>query len=623
MLPSPLLIVILYISIQCAKGIDKGTLSNSYRLRAKIAWQQEDRDKAIFALHEAMRLAELQRTQFSGAAQDHANAFSSFGYTYELMVAYQTILGNVPEVFSTMERGRAKSLLDQLAVSGTDLLAGLPADEAAILHKRDVDAKSRLASLEQQLKVNGTRIDYSDEKKIMEGKRLRGEIIKAREELVASYQSIRNASPAYRLSMSMHNTPVALKQLQAEITSQQGLLLEYLVGTESSFVLAIPSQGKAKVFPLMVTEKQAKLLGIKTGPVTQDILKVTLSNTENTGVLDLLKNQALSDDAVPHLAELWNILIPEELQQSLTDDSVKRLMIIPDGPLALLPFEALVVEDEANEPTYFIDVGPSMLYSPSATVLYNLSQRNDVNIKQQTKPVLSIGDPAYPQKKQAPTGTALDSISDRGRFSTLTTKLSRLPHTSIESSLIKEIFSEAGLKTTQYLESQATEANLRKDISGRKYLHLACHGLTDHSHSNFFGALALMPGISSENTLDNDGFLTLAEIYELDLKGCELAILSACETNFGPQKRGEGVWSLSRGFLVAGTRRVVASNWLVDDEAAASMMSYYCGYLALAEKDQKQPDYAESLHSARRWVREQNKWSSPYYWASFVHIGPR
>ena len=159
------------ISIQSAKGIDKGTLSNSYRLRAKIAWQQEDRDKAIFALHEAMRLAELQRTQFSGAAQDHANAFSSFGYTYELMVAYQTILGNVPEVFSTMERGRAKSLLDQLAVSGTDLLAGLPADEAAILHKRDVDAKSRLASLEQQLKVNGTRIDYSDEKKIMEGKR--------------------------------------------------------------------------------------------------------------------------------------------------------------------------------------------------------------------------------------------------------------------------------------------------------------------------------------------------------------------------------------------------------------------------------------------------------------------
>ncbi|MCA9007721.1 MAG: CHAT domain-containing protein, partial [Planctomycetaceae bacterium] len=104
--------------------------------------------------------------------------------------------------------------------------------------------------------------------------------------------------------------------------------------------------------------------------------------------------------------------------------------------------------------------------------------------------------------------------------------------------------------------------------------------------------------------------------------GCELAILSACETNYGPQQKGEGVWSLSRGFLVAGARRVVASNWLVDDEAAASMMSYYCGYLAQAEEEQQKPDYVQALHDARKWVREQKKWSSPYYWASFVHVGP-
>ena len=59
----------------------------------------------------------------------------------------------------------------------------------------------------------------------------------------------------------------------------------------------------------------------------------------------------------------------------------------------------------------------------------------------------------------------------------------------------------------------------------------------------------------------------------MNLKGCELAILSACDTNFGPEQRGEGVWALSRGFLVAGSRRVVASNWLVDDEAAASLVA--------------------------------------------------
>jgi CHAT domain-containing protein len=83
--------------------------------------------------------------------------------------------------------------------------------------------------------------------------------------------------------------------------------------------------------------------------------------------------------------------------------------------------------------------------------------------------------------------------------------------------------------------------------------------------------LALTPGAEDTNPAD-DGFLTVAEIYQLDLKECELAILSACDTNCGPQQRGEGVWALSRGFLVAGSRRVVASNWLVDDGAAASLI---------------------------------------------------
>jgi len=67
---------------------------------------------------------------------------------------------------------------------------------------------------------------------------------------------------------------------------------------------------------------------------------------------------------------------------------------------------------------------------------------------------------------------------------------------------------------------------------------------------------------------------------------------------------------------------VVASNWLVDDEAAASLVSYFCGGLALAEKEATRPDYARALHEAKRWVRRQEKWQSPYYWGTFVHVGP-
>jgi CHAT domain-containing protein len=67
---------------------------------------------------------------------------------------------------------------------------------------------------------------------------------------------------------------------------------------------------------------------------------------------------------------------------------------------------------------------------------------------------------------------------------------------------------------------------------------------------------------------------------------------------------------------------VVASNWLVDDEAGASLISCFCSAVARAEKEQNKVDYARALHEAKRWVHQQQKWKSPYYWGTFVLLGP-
>ena len=74
---------------------------------------------------------------------------------------------------------------------------------------------------------------------------------------------------------------------------------------------------------------------------------------------------------------------------------------------------------------------------------------------------------------------------------------------------------------------------------------------------------------------------------------------------------------------MAGSRRVVASNWYVDDQAAASLVSYFSGGIAAAERHGAVPNYAKSLHAAKKWVRQQKGWSSPYYWATFVLVGPQ
>lgn len=131
-------------------------------------------------------------------------------------------------------------------------------------------------------------------------------------------------------------------------------------------------------------------------------------------------------------------------------------------------------------------------------------------------------------------------------------------------------------------------------------VHLACYGITDQAYGNFFGAMALTPGPRSATDPADDGFLTMPEIYELNLKGCELAILSACETKYGPQQHGEGTWALSRGFLIAGARRVVASNWPAHDHATAQLMGHIANLVAPVE----QSNYAQKRHSAKRWLRQ-------------------
>ena len=157
---------------------------------------------------------------------------------------------------------------------------------------------------------------------------------------------------------------------------------------------------------------------------------------------------------------------------------------------------------------------------------------------------------------------------------------------------VAETFDNNGLGAEQLPASKPPRASAATGAAGRKVVHLACHGLVDQAYGNLFGALAMTPGPNIDRR-GRRGLLTLAEIYGLNLKGCELTILSACDTNVRPEQRGEGVWALSRGFLVAGSRRVVASNWLVDDEAAASLVGYFCGGIRQGRK-WRTPDYAQA-----------------------------
>jgi CHAT domain-containing protein len=95
-----------------------------------------------------------------------------------------------------------------------------------------------------------------------------------------------------------------------------------------------------------------------------------------------------------------------------------------------------------------------------------------------------------------------------------------------------------------------------------------------------------------------------------------LVVLSACQTAIGKQVRGEGLISLTRGFMYAGVPRIVVSLWDVDDKATAELMKrFYEGMM------QKKLALAAALRAAQAEMAQSEKWKAPYYWAGFILQG--
>jgi CHAT domain-containing protein/Tfp pilus assembly protein PilF len=622
------------ITIADRSGIDPGSRYGFYLLRARIGWQQNLRSEALADLHQAMQLAEQLRFQSSGSAHERAETFGHFSNAFEQMLAWQLELKDMSEALSAIERGRARSLLDEMTEAGADLLAGVPAGERQALRARERDLKEAVERIERRIEALEAEQPVAPRDKQDEAARrtaLQAELAKARTALYEHYRDIRSTSPVYRQLLSTAGGPPRLGQVQRQMAADGGLLLVYLLGSEGGYVFAVTAQ-RAELNALVLDAAAAKALGVRRGPLHAKRLGEALLNRRGTGVVQQLQDARHAADAQAKLAVLWQALVPQAYRDALVSGKLKRLVVVPDGALSLLPFETLVVRPGPS-PQYLLDVGPPIRYGPSATVLRNLTERVAAAVPAGREPVLTVGNPDYgveppaappghPLGPAAPAGAPpLDQLAARSRYSARGGKLTPLPFSGTESQWVADVFGERGIRAARLEGRQATKANLESLIEDRRLVHLACHGFAEQSYGNFYGALALAPGPKTGDPAD-DGFLTLADIYQLHIKACELAILSACQTNFGPQQNGEGVWALSRGFLVAGARRVLASNWLVDDEAAASLVSYFCGGVALAEQAGKPPDYADALHRAKRWVRQQDKWQSPYYWGTFVLVGP-
>jgi CHAT domain-containing protein len=164
---------------------------------------------------------------------------------------------------------------------------------------------------------------------------------------------------------------------------------------------------------------------------------------------------------------------------------------------------------------------------------------------------------------------------------------------------------------TAFIDSSATEEKYKIEAGKYDIIHLAMHTLVDDNNPAYSKMIFSDSGKGGE-----DGFLNTYEVYTVPVNAM-MVVLSSCNTGTGKLVSGEGILSLARGFLFAGSRSVVMSMWEVEDYSASAVVkSFYRNMRGGQSK-------SAALRNARlSFLRKADQTRShPYYWAALVIYG--
>ena len=283
------------------------------------------------------------------------------------------------------------------------------------------------------------------------------------------------------------------------------------------------------------------------------------------GALESHRRDRLVDDALTSLEDLSRIVLKPLGDQVA---AARRLIIIPHGPLHLVPFGALLEGGRHLIETHELTV------APSASLLVHLNGTNSSPRPPQadrSRPVLVVG------------------VADEHAPDITTEALRVAEALGCERPLIG---------------AEATVARVTAAAREARIIHLACHG-------RFSAAAPLGSGLKLA-----DGWLTVGDIYPMRLCA-ELVVLSGCETGKNVIQAGDELVGLLSGFFAAGARSLLASLWRVNDESTSEFMSCFYGLLDTVQRDGM--GLAAAVGEAQRRLLGRHR--HPAIWAPFVLVG--
>ncbi len=491
-------------------------------------------EEAEAAIAEAIRAGEEMRAEMPAERQALARFQGSRASSYRMMVEIQ-IARKQPELaLAWAERSKARVLLDVLHSGGEPVTKSLSEEER----------KQEAASLDEIRRVREDMLALARQSNPGPGRM--AALQRKMEEARVRHRSLELALYAKHPELKFQRAefePASPGDLVSALPDAETALLEYEFTGSGACLFVITKSASG-------AETRVYRLPVRKENLVRDVKQFR----------ELIAGRNL---AFRRLAgSLYRDLLAPAQQQLR---GKRNLVIVPDGELWQLPFQAL----ETGAGRYLIEEY-GVLYAPSLTVLREL-------------------------RKQRPAGG----------ISLLAVDAAVLTGVRREVDGLREVYGPANVRI--YTGAQADTESVAREAPKHRILHLAAHGVFDDRHPmDSYLVLA-------KNGKAEAGTLLARQMMGLNLNA-DMVVLSGCETGRGSFDTGEGLIGMSWALFIGGARATVASQWKVDAESTAALMSEFHRGIRRGSK-------VKAMRQAVLQIMQQAEFRHPFYWSGFVLMG--
>ncbi|TRX21281.1 CHAT domain-containing protein [Flavobacterium franklandianum] len=369
------------------------------------------------------------------------------------------------------------------------------------------------------------------------------EAIKRQNELMLSLKKIRSKNQINKAEN------IDLKSLYSKLEKDKAIMVEYFSGFETMYIFTLANQR----------------INLEHINVTDTAIPKIIS------FLDYFSDANKITDNISGYNHYGNSLY--KMLKLPTNATYQNLIIIPDGILNFLPFEALITKESST--TNFT----KMHYLLND---FRIAYNNSATFYLEGKPISS------------------DKKSVLGIFPVFEKTNYELTFSKAEMESIKSNFDGQFFNN-----SNATFDNFKMNANHYSILHLSTHATSGNTET-------------SANIKFYDQEVLYSELYNLHINP-DLVVLSACETGIGKLYKSEGAMSIARGFQFAGAQNLLFSLWKVNDYTTSVFMNYF--YKNIKKNI---PYFEANANAKRNFLKDEsvsNAKKSPYYWSAFVYYG--